>query len=432
MPTVSGKPITHTAKISKATNRSIITIGLLFFVFGFITWLGSILIPYLRIACELSSFESYLVAFSFYISYTIMAIPSAWVLKKTGFKKGMSTGLLIMAAGALFFIPAALTRMYSIFLLGLFIQGAGLTILQTAANPYVTILGPQESAAKRISVMGICNGIAGVIGPIVLGAVILQDADILQKKVAGLNSEEKNQMLNELAHRVILPYGTIMITLVLLALLIYFSRLPEVGEENEDKAALFDNANKKNIFHYPHLLRGVITLFFYVGVEVIAVDTITAYAASLEIPLSTAKFFASFTIVNMLIGYIIGIICIPKFVKQENALKISAVAGIVFAIIVLSTSGYTSVTFVALLGLANSLMWPSIWPLAINGLGRLTKIGSSLLIMAIGGGAVLPLLYGRLTELYNTHAAYWIVLPCYAMILYYAVAGHKIRKHLEV
>ena len=177
---------------------------------------------------------------------------------------------------------------------------------------------------------------------------------------------------------------------------------------------------------------GVITLFFYVGVEVIAVDTITAYAASLEIPLSTAKFFASFTIVNMLIGYIIGIICIPKFVKQENALKISAVAGIVFAIIVLSTSGYTSVTFVALLGLANSLMWPSIWPLAINGLGRLTKIGSSLLIMAIGGGAVLPLLYGRLTELYNTHAAYWIVLPCYAMILYYAVAGHKIRKHLEV
>ena len=413
---------------TKKSNQNIFIIGSLFFVFGFVTWLGSVLIPYLRIACELSSFESYFVAFSFYISYTVMAIPSAWVLKKTGFKKGMSAGLLIMAAGTLFFIPAALTRIFPLFLLGLFMQGAGLTILQTAANPYITILGPQESAAKRISVMGICNGIAGVIAPIILGAIILQDADGLDKKLALFNVQQKNEMLNELAHRVILPYAIMMITLVLLALFIYFSSLPEVEADTEDATVTASNTNNKSIFHFPHLLIGVVTLFLYVGAEVIAVDTITGYGASLNIPLSTAKFFASFTIVNMLIGYIIGIICIPKFIKQENALKVSAVAGIVFSIMALCTTGYTSITFVALLGLANSLMWPSIWPLAIDGLGKFTKIGSSLLIMAIGGGAVLPLLYGRLTEIFNTHMAYCIVLPGYFMILYYAIAGHKIRR----
>ena len=413
---------------TKKSNQNIFIIGSLFFVFGFVTWLGSVLIPYLRIACELSSFESYFVAFSFYISYTVMAIPSAWVLKKTGFKKGMSTGLLIMAAGTLFFIPAALTRIFPLFLVGLFMQGAGLTILQTAANPYITILGPQESAAKRISVMGICNGIAGVIAPIILGAIILQDADGLDKKLALFNLQQKNEMLNELAHRVILPYAIMMITLVLLSLFIYFSSLPEVETDTEDATVTASNTNNKSIFHYPHLLIGVVTLFLYVGAEVIAVDTITGYGASLNIALSTAKFFASFTIVNMLIGYIIGIICIPKFIKQENALKISAVAGIVFSIMALCTTGYTSITFVALLGLANSLMWPSIWPLAIDGLGKFTKIGSSLLIMAIGGGAVLPLLYGRLTEIFNTHMAYCIVLPGYFMILYYAMAGHKIRR----
>ncbi len=413
---------------AKKSNQNIFIIGSLFFVFGFVTWLGSVLIPYLRIACELSSFESYFVAFSFYISYTVMAIPSAWVLKKTGFKKGMSTGLLIMAAGTLFFIPAALTRIFPLFLLGLFMQGAGLTILQTAANPYITILGPQESAAKRISVMGICNGIAGVIAPIILGAIILQDADGLDKKLALFNLQQKNEMLNELAHRVILPYAIMMITLVLLALFIYFSSLPEVEADTEDATLTASNTNNKSIFHFPHLLIGVVTLFLYVGAEVIAVDTITGYGASLRIALSTAKFFASFTIVNMLIGYIIGIICIPKFIKQENALKISALAGIVFSIMALYTTGYTSITFVALLGLANSLMWPSIWPLAIDGLGKFTKIGSSLLIMAIGGGAVLPLLYGRLSEIFNTHMAYCIVLPGYFMILYYAMAGHKIRR----
>lgn len=407
--------------------RDVFIIGALFFVFGFVTWLGSVLIPYLKIACELSTFESYLVAFSFYISYTFMAIPSAWVLRQTGSKKGMSLGLLIMSVGALLFIPAAVTRWYPLFLMGLFIQGAGLTILQSASNPYITKLGPPESAAKRISIMGICNGVAGVLAPIVLGVIILSDADFIKQKLSALNSVDKISELESLASRVILPYVFMMTVLIMLALLIYFSSLPELDTDEEDAATSTANATKTSILQFPHLVIGALTLFLYVGVEVIAVDTIFGYATSQGVAASQASYFASFTILNMLIGYLIGIVCIPRFIKQEFALKLSAIAGLVFASAALLTNGIISVLFISLLGLANSLIWPSIWPLAIAGLGRFTKTGSSLLIMAIGGGAILPLLYGHIAEDYNTKLAYWIVLPSYLMILFYSAYGHKIR-----
>ncbi len=410
-------------------SRNIIIIGVLFFVFGFVTWLGSVLIPYLKIACELNTFESYFVAFSFYISYAFMAIPSAWVLHKTGSKKGMTTGLGMMAAGTLLFIPAAITRLYPLFLLGLFVQGAGLTILQSASNPYVTMLGPRESAAKRISIMGICNGIAGVIAPILLGAIILKDADGFTGKIVSLNVPEKNAMLDALAERVVIPYAIMASLLLFLALLIYFSGLPDLDTEEEDDTTRAANTNKRSIFQFPHLLLGVLCIFLYVGVEVIAVDTIMGYAVSQGIPLSSAKFFASFTTMNMLVGYGIGVLCIPRFMKQEQALKYCAITGIAFILIALFTQGVVSVIFIGLLGLANSLMWPSIWPLAIDGLGRFTKKGTSLLIMAIGGGAILPLSYGRLAEVYNTHVAYWVVVPIYLFVLYYASSGHKIRSH---
>jgi MFS transporter, FHS family, L-fucose permease len=408
-------------------NSDVLIIGALFFVFGFVTWLGSVLIPYLKIACQLSTFDSYLVAFSFYISYTFMAIPSAWVLRKTGSKKGMSLGLFIMGLGAILFVPAALTRWYPLFLAGLFIQGAGLTILQSASNPYITKLGPPESAAKRISIMGICNGVAGVLAPLILGAIILSDADLIEQKLNSLSPAEKITELGALASRVIIPYISMMIVLVILALVIYFSSLPELDTDEEDAATSEANANKTSILQFPHLLLGVLTLFLYVGVEVIAVDTVFGFATSQGIAASQASYFASFTIMNMLVGYIIGIICIPRFIKQDVALKLSAVTGILFAIIALFSDGIISVVFISLLGLANSLIWPSIWPLAIDGLGRYTKTGSSLLIMAVGGGAILPLMYGYLAEDFNTKVAYWIVVPGYLMILFYSTYGHKIR-----
>ena len=414
---------------NQAFVNPLIIVGSLFFVFGFVTWLSAVLIPYLQIACELNNFQSYLVAFAFYISYFIAGIPSGWLLKKTGFKKGLSIGLLLVALGSLLFIPAAIYRLYPVFLLGLFVQGAGLTILQTASNPYVAILGPKDSAAKRISFMGICNGIAGVIAPLILGAVILNDADALQQKLSTLAPSEKTLALDELAGKVILPYLIITLVLIALSILIYFSSLPEVDEEETETDPITGSlAEKTSIFQFPHLLIGVFVLFLYTGVEVIAGNSIIGYGAYYGIPLSTSKFFTAFTLVGMLIGYVIGIICIPRYLSQEAALKGSALLGIVCAVIAILTNGLTSVVFVALLGLANSLIWPSIWPLAIAGLGKFTKTGSSLLVMAISGAAVLPLLYGYATDLFNPKLAYIIVIPCYLAIGYYAVAGHKIRR----
>ncbi len=410
------------------TSRSIVIIGCLFFIFGFITWLNSVLIPYLRIACELNNLQSYLVAFSFYISYFVMAIPSAGILRLVGFKKGMSLGLLVMAVGALVFIPAALSRMFGLFLLGLFIQGTGLSVLQTAANPYITILGPSKSAAKRISIMGVCNKLAGAIAPIILGAIALKDVDILIEKLHQMPVAEKAQQLNELALRVINPYIIIAIVLVILALWIYRSSLPEIDTDHEDQTVAETNSNKKSVFQFPHLILGTIAMFFYVGVEVLAADSVISYGSSQGIALSSAKFFATTTLISMIIGYLIGIVTIPKYITQENALKISALLGIILTFIALLTNGFTSVLFISLLGLANALVYPAIWPLAIDGLGRFTKIGSSLLIMAIAGGAVIPLLYGFLSDKFAPREAYWIIIPSYLIIFYYAQFGHKIRE----
>ena len=425
---MSASTTTAIATEKKATLNPIFIIGALFFIFGFVTWLNSVLIPYLKLACQLSDFESYLVATAFYVAYFVMAIPSSWLLKVFGFKKGMSVGLFVMAIGAALFIPAALSRTYGLFLLGLFVQGSGLALLQTASNPYVTIIGPLESAAKRISIMGICNKVAGAIAPVILGAITLKNADELKKKLLTMDSVQKSAELNELASRVILPYIIIISVLVVLAALIYFSSLPEVESEQEDDVATSKTTSKSSIFQFPHLLLGAVTIFVYVGVEVMAGDSIISYGASQGIALSTAKFFTSCTLGAMIVGYLIGIIGIPKFFSQEKALKVSAILGGVFTLAAMFTHGYISVLFIALLGLANALMWPAIWPLSIAGLGKFTKIGSSLLIMGIVGGAIIPPLYGFLVSKMPSNLAYFIMLPCYIFILYYAAAGHKIRR----
>jgi FHS family L-fucose permease-like MFS transporter len=412
----------------KSAISPIIIIGVLFFVFGFITWLNSVLVPYLKIACQLTNLESYLVATAFYIAYLVMAAPSAMVLKKFGFKNGMAIGLVIIAIGALVFIPAALTRTYAFFLAGLFVQGMGLAILQTASNPYVVVLGPPESAAKRISIMGVFNKSAGAIAPIALGVVALKNVDQLKAKLATMSAAEKVPLLNELASRVIVPYICIMVALVILAILTYRSTLPEIDTEHEDESTALANSGKTSVFQFPNLVLGIVALFLYVGAEVLAGDSIISYGSAQDIPLSTAKFFATLTMISMLVGYFIGILCIPKYITQQKALVISAILGFIFSILALVTHGYASVFCIALLGLANALMWPAIWPLALNGLGKFTKIASSLLVMGISGAAVIPPLYGHFVDLYSAQSAYLILLPIYLFILYYAAWGHKLGK----
>lgn len=417
-----------TDNIGKSAINPIVIIGALFFIFGFVTWLNSVLIPYLKIACELNHFQSYLVAFAFYIAYFVMAPLSTKTLKVFGFKNGMSVGLIIMAIGALLFIPAAMARTYALFLIGLFIQGSGLAILQTASNPYITILGPPESAAKRISIMGICNKLAGGVAPIILGAVVLSDADALTERIESMPEVQKIVELNELASRVIFPYICIILVLAVLAFLIYRSNLPEIDTDKEDESAVAANQGKTSLFNFPHLILGFLTMFLYVGVEVIAGDTIISYGSSQGIKLEVAKFFTMGTMTCMVLGYLAGIVFIPKYIKQENAMKICALLGIIFSLGAIFTGGYLSVAFIALLGLANSLVYPAIWPLAIVGLGRFTKAASSLLVMGLAGGAVVPLIYGALADTWNPQQAYWVMIPCYLVIWYYAVAGHKLGK----
>ncbi len=404
---------------------SISIIGLLFFIFGFVTWLNSILIPYLKIACELSNFQALFVAFAFYISYTAMALPSSWILKRTGFKNGMSVGLLVMAIGTAIFIPAAQTRIYEFFLLGLFIMGSGLALLQTASNPYITIIGPSESAAKRISIMGICNKVAGALAPIILAYFILHDGDAFVNNLKTLGEPARMIALNSLASRVIVPYFGMTIILLLLGIMIRFAPLPDVEEEQYDSVEP-ESSTKSNIFQFPNLILGVIALFLYVGAEVIAGDTIIRYGISLGIPIGTAKVFTSLTLASMIVGYIAGIILIPRNLTQQKALTISAILGIIFSITAIYTDPMVSVTFVALLGFANALVWPAIWPLALHGLNRYIKTGSAMLIMAISGGAILPLVWGVLADRFSSQSAYWVMVPLYVFILYYAIKGHKL------
>lgn len=429
----------NTGELSKKdTTISILIIGMLFFIFGFVSWVNSILIPYFKIACELNNFESYLVTFAFYISYFIMSIPASYLLKKIGFKKGMMIGFWCMSVGAFVFIPAAYTRTYEIFLVGLFTIGIGLSILQTAANPYITILGPKESAAQRISIMGIFNKGAGIVAPLLFAAVILRATDTdLFAQLQGMDAIQKNQALDELIRRVIQPYLIVGCVLFLLGLLVQFSPLPEIDTEKETKEVAEANADKKSIIEFPHLILGALAIFLHVGTQIISIDTIINYALSMNMPLLEAKSFPAYVLTATIIGYIIGIICIPKFIKQVNALRVCTSLGIVFTFCITLSSGEinllghqasVSIWFVVLLGLSNSLVWAAVWPLALEGLGKFTKLGGSLLIMGLSGNALIPLVYGYIADRFSVQEAYWILLPCYLYLSFYAIKGHQIRK----
>jgi FHS family L-fucose permease-like MFS transporter len=422
----------------KDTWISIAIIGVLFFVFGFVSWINAILIPYFKIAFTLSNFDSYLVAFAFYISYLVMSVPASYLLKAVGFKKGMMFGFFIMAVGAYIFIPAALGRTYEVFLLGLFTLGTGLAVLQTAANPYVTILGPKDKAVQRISVMGIFNKGAGILAPIIFAAVVLRVGDTeLFNQLETMGELEKNVVLDELIRRVITPYAVVGTVLVSLGILVRFSPLPEIDTEHESAELAEANSSKTSILEFPHLILGAFAIFLHVGTQVIAIDTVIGYANSFGIGLMEAKVFPSFTLAFTIIGYLIGISLIPKVISQVNILRICTLLGTTFTLLILFTSGEVtlfgittdvSIWFVVLLGLANSLVWAGIWPLALDGLGRFTKLGASIMIMGLCGNAIMPLIYGYLADLYDVRFAYWVLFPCYLYLVYYAAYGHKVRK----
>ena len=413
----------------------------MFFIFGFVSWVNSILIPYFRIACELTHFESYFVAFAFYIAYFVMAIPSGILLKKVGFKRGIMYGFMLTALGAFLFVPAALVRQFEIFLIGLFSIGTGLAILQTAANPYVTIIGPIESAARRISIMGICNKFAGIISPLIFAALILKadDSELFSLIESGtLDAITKSAMLDELIQRVIVPYAILGGLLVLAGIGIRYSILPEINTDEQNATDEKENGHnsKKSIFDFPYLILGALAIFFHVGTQVIAIDTIINYANSMGIDLLEAKVFPSYTLACTMIGYILGILIIPKYVSQTKALIICTVLGlllsfgVVFADFNVTLFGHQaniSIFLLRALGFPNALIYAGIWPLSIHGLGKFTKTGSSLLIMGLCGNAILPLIYGYFAEVYDLRIGYWILIPCFLYLIFFATKGHKIN-----
>lgn len=415
------------AEKQRSTAYSMFVIGSLFFVFGFVTWLNSILMPYLELTCNLNKFQASFVPFAFYIAYLVTAIPSSLVLKKTGFSNGMALGLIIMAVGSSLFIPAAMTRTFIVFLLALFIMGIGLSLLQTASNPYVTILGPVESAARRMSIMGICNKLAGIIGVVILANTLFSTTDGLVEQIKAMEVTNPNRemLLQQLSNKVILPYLIITATLIGLMLLVKAAKLPEIQEEEEVTS---DNFSHDSIFSYPYLWLGVLAIFFYVGAEVIAIDYLKSYGAFLDLPDQITNMLPAYALVALIVGYLLGIVTVPKIFSQRQALIIQLLLAITLVIVALSTHGIVSIIAIICLSFAHAIMWPAIWPLSIHDLGKYTKLGSAFLIMAIAGGALIPLIYGKLSLAFDPQKAYALLFVCYAYILFFATVGCKIEK----
>lgn len=402
-------------------------IGVLFFIFGFVTWLNGPLITFVKLAFNVDDVSAFLVPLVFYFSYFFLAIPSSSVLRRTGMKKGMGLGLFVMAIGAVVFGQFVSMRIFYPALFGLFVIGAGLALLQTASNPYISILGPIDSAAQRIAFMGICNKVAGALAPFVFGALVLSGIDTFDTQVkAAATPEAKEALLNAFAAKIHMPYMIMAGLLVLLAIWVVRSPLPEIKPAGANAESDIGHG-KGGIFSFPHLWLGVLCLFLYVGVEVMAGDAIGTYGQGFGLPLDETKHFTSYTLIAMLAGYVGGLVLIPRFISQQSYLAVSAVMGVVFTLGAYFTTGHTSVGFVAALGFANAMMWPAIFPLAIHGLGRLTERGSALLIMAIVGGALVPQLFVHLKQHFNFQLVFMaLMVPCYLYILYYGLKGHRV------
>lgn len=429
----------------KQTNRqfilSMIMLGALFFIFGLVSWVNSILVPYFKVACELEAgVQTYLVTFAFYIAYLLMTIPASFLLNKVGFKRGVELGLWILAAGAILFWPAAMTRSYEMFLAALFTMGTALAILQTAANPFVTIIGPRESAARRISIMGICNKFAGVISPLVFAAAVIRPQDkvtmdLVQK--GELTGAAKEQALDAMIQGVILPYVILAVVLFIFGFVFYKSSIQDIDPNKDNKSEVEGAQDRKSILSYPYLVLGVLALFAHTGSQQISIATIIDYAQSMGITMLDAKVFPSFTLGCIMIGYLAGIVCIPKYLSQQKALVVCTISGLVLSALVLLTKNVwvgwfgmearLSIWFLVLLGIPNSLIYAGIWPLAIKNLGKWTNLGSSILVMALCGNAVMTLSYGALADKVGLDNAYWLLIPCFAYMIYYSLWGYKVE-----
>ncbi len=401
----------------------LLIVGILFFVIGFGVGISGFLTPFLKEALDLSVTESYLVTAAIFSAFVIFGAPAGWLIKKIGYKMSMLVAFVVMSFGMILFVPSANLASFPIFLLALFVGGIGNTLLQAAVNPYVTIIGPHESAATRMCFMGIMNKLAWWLGPVFLGLFL----------------DLKNVQLSEVSF----PFYIVTGILLALGIFMYFAPLPEVKASGEDESD--ENitnsyaAGKTSIYQMPHLLLGVLALFLYVGVETLPMASIIGFAKTIfGEDMANPEGFAKYVPIGMFVGYIFGVVLIPNIISQTKALRLFAIIGLVASLCVIFLPGVMGIYSLIAIGFANSIMWGAIWPLAIADLGRFTKLGASLLVMGIVGGAILPLIFGFLVDMFKTteismvgdyQKAYWIFIPVYLFILYFAIWGYKLRKN---
>ena len=464
-PVTSSAPLA-TAGIARSYAGPMVLMTTLFFLFGAVTNFNDVLMPYLKDVCQLTDFQSTAVQSAFFGAYFLMSLPAGKLLERMGFKRGIVLGLLIMACGALLFVPAANSRTFGLFLLALSFLGAGITLLQVAANPYVSVLGPARTAASRVSIVGVANGLGGTISPLIGGLILFGGSTVLKAQLAQLPLAER---LTQEATLVKPLYLGLAVFLAVLAALFFLVRLPEVeslpADEEAAAAQTAAETGRRSALDFRHLALGVVAIFTYVGVEVGIGSFIIRYGESQHInqlssftqelvrSLSVATSWAAALFGNtpdpidtssgftkavgavlvssywfgVMVGRIIGIPLLSRFDARKLLMGVCA-AGTLLVLLSILSSGETALWLVVLCGLCNAIIWPVVFPLAITGLGKFTKQGSSYLIMAIVGGAVIPPLMGLLaTHGGGMRAAFVLPALCYAYLLYYAFSGYRVR-----
>ncbi|WP_138484154.1 L-fucose:H+ symporter permease [Dyadobacter bucti] len=406
----------------RKTRLAIILITSLFFLWGFALNLNPILIPHLKKACQLSDFQSALIDSASYIAYFLIALPAGLFMKKYGYKAGITLGLLLFAFGTFLFYPAAELRQFSFFLVALFIIASGLTLLETAANPYITVLGDADSATQRLNFAQSFNGLAAFLAPLMGGTFILSGVNLSEQEQQSMSASQLNEYLTAEASSVQMPFIVIGIVVLLVALLIWRTPLPEIQEEKDAPGKV-----KGSILSEKNLVLGIAAQFFYVGAQVCISSFFIRFSDKVAgIDEKTAAYLLSGAFLSFMIGRFIGTY-LMRFIAPPRLLAIYSVINVALLVIAVITQGMVSVYALVAVQFFMSIMFPTIFALSIRGLGEKTKIGSSLVIMSIVGGAVFPVIMGQVSDVSSIQTAYIVPAVCFLVVLYFAIKNNSIK-----
>jgi FHS family L-fucose permease-like MFS transporter len=419
--------MTNSAPITERTYRGpLVLVTTLFFLWALGVNLNDVLIPHLKKVFDLSDFESALIQVAFFGGYCLSALPAGRLLEKIGYKNGIVVGLLTCAAGALLFIPAASIEVYGLFLVASFVMACGQGVLEVAANPYVTLLGPAESSERRLNLAQSFNAVGAVVTPFIGAAFILSALEFSREKLTTMTPAEMAAYRTAVVSTVRIPYLVIAGIFLVYAVVIFVSKLPEVGATDGAVQQESTREELRDILHYRHLVKGVIAQFFYVGAQ-IGVGSFVIRLAQHSIP-GMIQRDAAFYLKLHLIGFMIGRFSgsyIMKRVPASRLLALFSLSTLVCLLVVLLGVGVAPLWAVVLIGFFHSIMFPTIFALSIKQLGRYTKLGSSLLVASIIGGAIFPAIMGYISDHSNIRVAFIVPLICQAYVLYFAARGYR-------